>query len=117
MRFLLGGERVETDSPPAELDVAFVRLADLLGHPDRSEVGRLDERDDPLSPELGERVVATRNRSLGRVPLAPEGAQDGPADLELEIAFELRPDRVLPTVGVPQEIADSPDEALVVFPK
>src|SRR6266550_2803949 len=115
MRFLLGGERVEPDRPPAELDVALVRLADLFGDPDRTEVGRLDERDDPLSPELGERIVATRNRGLGRVPLAPEGAQDGPADLELEIAFEHRPDRILPTVRVPQEIADPPDEPLVLF--
>ena len=60
-------------------------------------------------------MVAARQRRLGRVTLVPELADDRPPDLELEVAVELLVHRVHPALGIPKEIADPPQELLVLL--
>ena len=90
--------------------------AELLGDPDRGDVRRRDQRDNAIASQFAECVVAAGDRGLGRVALVPAGTQDRPPDLEFEVAFEHLGNPVRPALGIPEEVANAPQKALVLAP-
>src|SRR5438093_860810 len=71
--------------------------------PLRPHVRGIDHRDQARRLELSEGPVADRERRFGRVPASPRVARERPAELELDLGAELRPQPVRPGLRVPRE--------------